>query len=161
MLGREWYVWRRDTDFPDSPSSGSAIGSVDAYVNRSSKVPSFKTAVAIAAAALFAVTLVAACGSSSHARAAGSPAVSGSTIVIKNFAFSPPDLTVAPGTKVTVRNEDSAAHTLTAAAPHDRVFDTGDLAGGATTTFTAPATPGTYSYICLMHQFMHGTLTVR
>ena len=118
-------------------------------------------ALVIAAVTLSAAILVAACGSSSHTRAAGSTGPSANTIVIKNFAFSPSELTVAPGTKVTVRNEDSATHTLTAAAPHDRVFDTGDLAGGATTTFTAPATPGSYSYICLMHQFMHGTLTVR
>lgn len=81
--------------------------------------------------------------------------------MIKDFAFSPSDLTVIAGTTVTVRNEDPTTHTLTATSPQNKVFDTGDVAGGATATFTAPRAAGTYSYICMIHQFMHGTLTVK
>jgi plastocyanin len=106
------------------------------------------------------VVLAAACGSSS--KPAASPTTSGSggaadTIVIQNFAFHPSTLTVAPGAKVTVHNEDQATHTVTA---NDGAFNTGDITGGSTTTFTAPAKAGSYGYICEIHQYMTGTLVV-
>jgi plastocyanin len=81
--------------------------------------------------------------------------------VIKDFAFVPADLTVSPGATVTVHNEDPTTHTLTAVSPHDRVFDAGNIAAGATKSFTAPNSAGSYSYICEIHQFMNGTLTVK
>ncbi|MFF4585725.1 cupredoxin domain-containing protein [Streptomyces sp. NPDC001388] len=79
-------------------------------------------------------------------------------IVIENFAFSPANLRVRPGTKITVVNRDSTAHTVTATG--DKTFDTGSIASDATTTFTAPTAPGGYSYICTIHPNMKGTLTV-
>ncbi|WP_232248533.1 cupredoxin domain-containing protein [Streptacidiphilus rugosus] len=79
-------------------------------------------------------------------------------ITISNFAFQPGDLTVAPGATVTVVNHDSTAHTVTASGGGG--FDTGHINGGASGTFTAPTKPGSYPYICTIHQFMHGTLTV-
>jgi plastocyanin len=86
--------------------------------------------------------------------AAGAP----TTIVIKNFKFSPASLTVAPGTVVKVMNQDSTAHTATASS--DKAFDTGTIAPGKSATFTAPSKSGSYPYICTIHQFMKGTLTV-
>jgi plastocyanin len=80
--------------------------------------------------------------------------------VIRNFSFQPSTLVVAPGAKVTVRNADPAAHTVTASGA-SKLFDTGNIAPGATVTFTAPSSVGSYSYICLIHQFMHATLQVR
>lgn len=97
------------------------------------------------------------CGSSHHTAAAAVPP---DTILIKNFGFQPTTLTVAPGTKVTVHNEDSATHTVTNLGT-PKGFDTGDINSGATVTFTAPSTPGAYQYTCEIHQFMHGTLQVR
>ncbi|ACU72860.1 blue (type 1) copper domain protein [Catenulispora acidiphila DSM 44928] len=79
-------------------------------------------------------------------------------VVITNFAFSPTTLTVTPGETVTVLNKDSTAHTLTATG---KAFDTGDITPGKSGSFIAPTIPGTYSYICMIHQFMHGTLTVK
>ncbi|MEU2266681.1 cupredoxin domain-containing protein [Streptomyces olindensis] len=79
-------------------------------------------------------------------------------MVIENFTFSPANRQVRPGTKVTGVNRDSDAHTVTATG--DKVFDTGNIAGGATVTFTAPSTPGSYSYVCTLHPNMEGTLTV-
>ncbi|WP_333767465.1 cupredoxin domain-containing protein [Streptomyces sp. IBSBF 2435] len=91
--------------------------------------------------------------------ASGSSAPAGATrITITDFMFSPATLTVRPGAKVTVVNQDSTVHTVT--ATEDKQFDTGSVAPGRTTTFTAPTTPGTYGYICTIHQFMTGTLTV-
>jgi plastocyanin len=81
------------------------------------------------------------------------------TIIIKNFMFSPMTLTVSSGAKVTVMNKDSAAHTVTASG--DKKFDTGDVGPGKTATFTAPTQPGSYGYICDIHQYMSGTLVVK
>jgi plastocyanin len=108
------------------------------------------------------VTLVTACGSNSRSAAtstggASAPAAA-NTIVIDNFMFSPMTLTVSPGATVTVKNQDSTAHTLTATT---KQFDTGDIGAGATKTFTAPSKAGTYSYICDIHQYMQGKLTVK
>lgn len=84
--------------------------------------------------------------------------MTGTTITIKNFSFSPSTLTVAPGATVTVHNEDPATHTVTA---DSNAFNTGDIGSGRTVTFKAPTAPGTYPYICMIHQFMQATLVVR
>jgi plastocyanin len=96
---------------------------------------------------------------SAAASSGSATAVSGSQIVIDDFKFSPSSLTVSPGQKVTVMNKDSTTHTLTATS--GKAFDTGDIASGASGSFTAPSTPGSYPYICTIHQFMHGTLVVK
>ncbi|MCX5209889.1 cupredoxin domain-containing protein [Kitasatospora sp. NBC_00240] len=95
---------------------------------------------------------------SGSASPSGTPAAA-VTVTIKDFAFTPVAVTVAPGATVTVINQDSTAHTVTSVT--DGLFDTGDIAGGQTTTFTAPTTPGEYRYICSIHPNMHGTLTVQ
>lgn len=95
---------------------------------------------------------------STSTTAAGGTAPTGSTgVTIKNFAFSPSTVTVAPGATVTVTNEDQVAHTITAV---DGKFDTGAIQPGSSKTFTAPNTAGSYPYICSIHQYMMGTLTV-
>ncbi|MFH9861361.1 cupredoxin domain-containing protein [Streptomyces sp. NPDC017202] len=96
--------------------------------------------------------------SSSPAATSGGPAAA--RIVIENFTFSPADLQVRPGAKITVVNRDSTAHTVTATGDK-KPFDTGNIAAGATATFTAPSTTGSYSYVCTIHPNMKGTLTVR
>ncbi|TDU03388.1 plastocyanin [Streptomyces sp. 846.5] len=95
---------------------------------------------------------------SSPAAASSLPATAAAQIVIDNFAFSPANLTVHPGQSVSVVNHDSATHTLT--AKPGSAFDTGPINPGKSATFTAPATPGTYPYVCTIHASMHGTLTV-
>jgi plastocyanin len=110
--------------------------------------------------------LLAACGeggtSSSTATTSGSSSSTGSTggdsITISNFMFMPMTNTVAPGATVSVTNKDSATHTLTATGGQ---FTTGDIAQNQTRTFKAPMKPGTYNYICNIHQYMMGTITVR
>ncbi|MEU3750161.1 cupredoxin domain-containing protein [Streptomyces narbonensis] len=79
-------------------------------------------------------------------------------ITIRGFAFQPADLKVRPGTTVTVVNEDSASHTVTATGSD--AFDTGEIAGGRSATFTAPDKPGTYPFFCSIHPNMKATLTV-
>lgn len=77
-------------------------------------------------------------------------------VTIANFAFSPGTTTVHVGDTVTWTNEDSAPHTATA---KDGSFDTGILTKGrsASHTFTQP---GTFTYYCSVHPYMHGTVVV-
>nr|MDQ3571104.1 cupredoxin domain-containing protein [Actinomycetota bacterium] len=81
----------------------------------------------------------------------------GQTIVIKDFKFEPKTLEVAPGAEVTVKNEDGAAHTVTAG---DRSFDTGNIAGSAQKEITVPGA-GQVSYRCDIHQYMTGVIQIR
>ncbi|MFE1962224.1 cupredoxin family copper-binding protein [Streptomyces sp. NPDC059479] len=124
-------------------------------------------------AAILAAVCVTALVGCSHSSGGGKPA--GSTrpspgsaspsgggqdqVTIDNFAFMPAALTVAPGARITVTNKDDTAHTVTATA--GKAFDTGTVDAGRTVTFTAPAKAGVYPYICTIHPFMKGTLTVR
>ena len=80
------------------------------------------------------------------------------TVVIKNFAFAPTSLAVAPATKITVVNQDRAPHTVTA---QDNSFDTGIIAAGQRGEITAPSSLGTYPYICIIHPSMTGALIVK
>jgi plastocyanin len=82
-------------------------------------------------------------------------AVNSATLTISGFAFGPP-LTVSPGATVSVRNLDSAPHTVTGAT-----FDSGTVAGGSVGSFTAPTVAGTHRLTCEIHPSMTGSLTVR
>lgn len=75
---------------------------------------------------------------------------------IKDFAFSPGDLTVKVGTTVTATNLDGATHTWTA---RDGAFDSHALAKGASFSFTFN-TPGSFRYVCSIHASMSGTVIV-
>ncbi|MEN3306390.1 MAG: hypothetical protein V7603_2592, partial [Micromonosporaceae bacterium] len=93
------------------------------------------------------------------ATAAAAPAPAAATeplIVITNFAYTG-DLTVSPGATVTVRNDDTAPHTLTAA---DGSFTTPVIQPGTSATFVAPSVEGSYGITCQIHAFMSGTLVV-
>lgn len=110
---------------------------------------------------------VAACGSSgtkttsstTPSSGAGSP-TAGATITIKDFAFHPQTDTVKPGATITVTNSDSTTHTLTATGSAKGMFDTGNLNQGQSKTITAPSQPGSYPYLCQIHNYMTGTLKV-
>ena len=121
--------------------------------------------VAVATVLGLAVTLSACSSGSSSASSTtaatsapsgGAPAAK-DTIVIKDFAFSPARITVSPGATVTVTNQDMVTHTLTATMGG---FNTGSVSPDQSKTFTAPKKPGTYPYICSIHQYMTGDLVV-
>jgi plastocyanin len=101
--------------------------------------------------------LLAACGGSGGGGKSAS-SVSGTSITISNYMFNPMNLTVKPGAKITVTNKDSVTHTLTATGKGG--FNTGDIGHDQTKSITAPTKPGTYHYICNIHQYMMGTITV-
>jgi plastocyanin len=114
--------------------------------------------VLVIAGALLVVALGGNGGSAPPGSSSTSGSSTGTSITISNFMFSPMSLTVKPGATVNVTNKDSATHTLTAAGPGG--FNTGDITHNQSKTFMAPMKPGTYHYICNIHQYMMGTITV-
>src|SRR5262245_3439090 len=104
---------------------------------------------------LFVSFLLAGCSGSGGATTS-TPAGGGPEIVIKNSTFEG-DLSVPAGATVTVRNEDSVSHSLTAV---DKSFDTHEIAPGGSGSFVAPAGAGSYPFACTFHFTMTGTLVV-
>lgn len=82
----------------------------------------------------------------------------GQKVTIQNYKYMAPSLTVSPGAKVTFTNHDSTAHT--ASSDKSGVFDTGTLQQGKSKTVTLQK-PGTYTYYCRFHAFMHGKIVVK
>lgn len=78
-------------------------------------------------------------------------------IKISNSTFEPSMLTVKAGQSVTVTNLDIMGHSVTA---DNGEFDTSIIANGETVTLVAPTVPGTYTYHCIAHPNMKGTLVV-
>jgi plastocyanin len=81
----------------------------------------------------------------------------GAKVSIVNFAFTPAEITIAPGESVTWTNDDGAPHGLEyqAGAPGTDLL----LPGAAfTRRFDQP---GTYDYSCSIHPYMTGRVVVR
>ncbi|MBI4276241.1 cupredoxin domain-containing protein [Candidatus Uhrbacteria bacterium] len=81
-------------------------------------------------------------------------------VVIKNFAFTVPSVTVKKGDIVHFMNQDSAPHTVTAV---DALFQGSETLnnGGTFGLNTATLAPGTYEYFCNFHPSMKGTIIVQ
>ena len=92
----------------------------------------------------------------SLARPATAHAANDTSVTISDFQFTPATITIHVGDTVTWTNHGPSAHTATA---NDSSFNTGVLQKGhsASHTFT---TAGTFTYICQIHPFMHGTVVV-
>lgn len=81
----------------------------------------------------------------------------GAKVSIVDFAFSPGEITIAPGESVTWTNDDGAPHAL---EYHD---------GGAGSDLLLPGAsfsrrfdrPGAYDYNCSVHPYMTGRVIVR
>lgn len=121
----------------------------------------------VVAAAFAAALALSACGGDSDTASTGdtgadggsgdsADVAAGDAIVIKDFKFSPEKLSAKVGDKITVTNEDSATHTLTA---KDKSLDTGNLDQGGTATVTLDKA-GTVDYVCEIHDYMTGSIEV-
>src|SRR5690349_2729927 len=110
------------------------------------------------AAVLLATALLAGCGSDKDAAPAPAGTKPTDTIKIVNFVYDPTPATVKAGTKISIRNADAAPHTITDGGSA-KAFDSGTIKGKATGSLTIDR-PGTYSYICEIHPFMKGEITV-
>ena len=91
--------------------------------------------------------------------AIGSVPLSGDAPVsIVNFEFKPQKVTVKAGTKVTWTNGDTAIHdikdTSPLATPQSKELGKGDAFA------ITYGQPGSYSYICGIHQYMMGSVEV-
>jgi plastocyanin len=90
--------------------------------------------------------------------ATSAPAAAGAaTIMIMNMSFGEP-ITVPPGAQVTIKNDDSAEHSVTSDTAGK--FDV-DVDGKEQGTLNAPTEPGEYAFHCKYHPSMHGTLIVK
>jgi plastocyanin len=78
------------------------------------------------------------------------------TVKIRNFKFEPANLALAVGKTVQFINVDEEPHTATAT---DGTFNSKALDTNQTWNYTATKS-GIYPYICSVHPFMKGTLTV-
>jgi plastocyanin len=83
-------------------------------------------------------------------------ASAGKTVDINNFAFHPPTLRIAAGTKVNFTNSSRVAHTATRAGS----FNTGRIAPGSTISIRFNS-KGTFAYRCSIHPLMHGKIVVQ
>jgi plastocyanin len=88
--------------------------------------------------------------------APATPVAAPVVVHIKDFAFVPASVTVAPGVAVKFVNDDQVAHSVTAG---DKSFDSGDFDAGKSWTHVFDK-PGTYAYFCDVHTFMKGTVEV-
>jgi plastocyanin len=81
------------------------------------------------------------------------------TIVIDNFSFSPPQLSVAAGATVTWENRDDIPHTIVNDAT-PRAFKSPPVDSGEKFSQVF-VKPGTYRYFCSLHPHMTGTIIVK
>ncbi|HSZ74586.1 MAG TPA: cupredoxin family copper-binding protein [Rhizomicrobium sp.] len=77
-------------------------------------------------------------------------------VQIKNFDFSPMDITIKAGSSVTWKNLDGEPHTVTSV---DGLFRSGAIDQDETFTFKFDK-PGVYKYLCSIHPRMRATITV-
>ena len=97
---------------------------------------------------------------SSNARVAAASAQEKAQVAevkIDNFSFTPQELTVAPGTKVTWVNRDDIPHTVVSTEDKfkSKALDTDDQY-----SFTFEKT-GTYDYFCSIHPKMTAKVIVK
>jgi len=83
-------------------------------------------------------------------------AMAKNSVEMKDFAFSPKELTVKVGSTVTWTNNDLPGHSATA---DDKSFDTGVFSQGESATVTFDKV-GTFSYHCTPHPNMKATIIV-
>ncbi len=113
---------------------------------------------------LLAAALCAGCGSSNSSSSgpsssAGSSGSSGGAqVTMRNIAFSPKEMTVKVGQKVTWTNEDGVDHNVTARSGAS--FRSQNFGKGGTYSFT-PEKKGKIKYVCTIHPGMDGVIIVR
>jgi len=122
--------------------------------------------ISLVLAALCLVAATAACSGESAttgerdtatATAATEAPSAAATITIATMSFGDP-VTVAPGTEIAIKNDDSAEHSVTSQTQGE--FDV-HVDGNQQGTLTAPTQPGEYAFYCVYHPSMKGTLIVK
>jgi plastocyanin len=103
--------------------------------------------------------LLVGCGSGGDGTDRTSSASSGGAeaVTIKDYIYKPASITVPKGTTVAFTNHDTTAHTAT--SKQSGVFESGPIDPGKSAKVTLEKT-GTFTYYCLFHPFMKGTIVV-
>lgn len=86
----------------------------------------------------------------------GPTAPPGTSVTMAGSRFTPATISIHPGGTVRWFNDDAMPHTVTAT---DRAWDSGYLAPGGSIERRFDH-PGSYSYVCLYHAWMIGTVNV-
>ena len=147
-------------------STFASSGVLDHTVPTTMRKPTRRRQI-IAASAIAALALLGACGGddakpstkSTDMPSANTPAEATDKVAVKDFQFGPKAITVKAGTTVTWTNEDDFDHSVE--------IDSLDLSGAKFGPQTMPTsfthqfdTPGTYSYLCGVHNSMTGSVIV-
>jgi plastocyanin len=129
--------------------------------------PARKT-VAACAIALAALVVPTACGGGGGGAEVEAPEGAGpteegataatDTVTIDQFRFAPTPASAEAGSTLTVRNEDSTAHTFTVTDGPEEL-DTGSIAPGDEASLEL-SEAGEYDYRCSIHGSMRGRLLV-
>jgi len=93
-------------------------------------------------------------GGSLAGRAAAADTV---TIEISNYNFIPPEVTVAPGTRVVWVNHDEMVHSIVST---DHLFGSQGMDTDDQYSFVFEK-EGDYGYLCSLHPYMTGSIKVR
>ena len=110
-----------------------------------------------AAVAMLAIGAVACGGGAEGPAATGGSSGDAGAVSMAGFKFVPSDIEVPAGTEVTWTNDDTVAHTV---QDSGKLFpESPELANGETFSFVYDE-PGTFPYICGIHPYMKGTVTV-
>jgi plastocyanin len=115
------------------------------------------------AVALGGVLIFSACGgddgeADKSAKGEEADTAPGTPVGIVNFLYDPQEIQVAPGTKVTWTNKDTAPHNVQDLSDLNLPISR-DLAQGESFSITYEK-PGSYPYVCGLHTWMTGTVKV-
>jgi plastocyanin len=99
-----------------------------------------------------------ACGDDSATPSAGAGDCDTVTVEIGEFVFEPTPLEVGVCDSVVWTNAHDQAHTATGNG--DQTWNTGNLAPGATSEPVRFEAAGDLAYICALHPFMQGVVSV-
>jgi plastocyanin len=111
---------------------------------------------ALAAICVLAALAIAGCGGSGGGSATDS-ASKPRVVNISEYTYKPETISASAGTKLTFVNHDSTAHTAT--AKQQGAFDTQPIQPGKSATVTL-SEAGKFTYYCVFHPFMKGTVEV-
>jgi plastocyanin len=123
-----------------------------------------RPSLAVATLVLSLAAVAASCGGSSSSYGGGgttactaATATATTSVSMRNVAFNPACILVAPGATVTWTNQDTMTHTVTA---DDGSYQSGNVVVGQAYTHQY-VTAGTYPYHCSIHPGMVGTVIVQ
>lgn len=80
----------------------------------------------------------------------------GQVITMKGGVYSPADITLTPGARITWINDDNITHTVTS---DNGLFSSGDIQAGGRYTVQLDSI-GSYRYSCIYHPGMTGVIQI-